>query len=143
MNIPYNNISQGITDVLAGHVPVLIYTVALLPYIRDGRLKGLATLSEKRLSQAPDLPTAIEQGVPGMLASAWFGMFGPANLPQEISQKVSRALHTAISDPAIRTKLIDAGLEPQYLNPRAMSEFVAQDIARWKDVVLKAGVKTE
>jgi tripartite-type tricarboxylate transporter receptor subunit TctC len=54
VNIPYNNISQGITDVLAGHVPVLIYTVALLPYIRDGRLRGIATRSEKRLTQAPD-----------------------------------------------------------------------------------------
>jgi len=143
VNIPYNNISQGITDVLAGHVPVLIYTVALLPYIRDGRLRGIATLSEKRLTQAPDLPTAIEQGVPGMLASAWFGLFGPAQLPANISQKVSAALEQAIADKAIYNRLIDAGLEPQYLGPKPMATFVAQDIARWKDVVLKAGVKTE
>ncbi len=143
VNIPYNNISQGITDVLAGHVPVLIYTVALLPYIRDGRLRGIATLSEKRLTQAPDLPTAIEQGVPGMLASAWFGMFGPAQLPANISQKVSAALEQAIADKAIYGKLIDAGLEPQYLGPKPMATFVAQDIARWKEVVVKAGVKTE
>ncbi len=143
VNIPYNNISQGITDVLAGHVPVLIYTVALLPYIRDGRLRGIATLSERRLTQAPDLPTAIEQGVPGMLASAWFGMFGPAQLPANISQKVSAALEQAIADKTIYGKLIDAGLEPQYLSPRPMAEFVAQDIARWKEVVVKAGVKTE
>jgi tripartite-type tricarboxylate transporter receptor subunit TctC len=143
VNIPYNNISQGITDVLAGHVPVLIYTVALLPYIRDGRLRGIATLSEKRLTQAPDLPTAIEQGVPDMLASAWFGMFGPAQLPASISQKVSAALEQAIADKAIYGKLIDAGLEPQYLSPKLMAEFVARDIARWKEVVVKAGVKTE
>ena len=143
INIPYNNISQGITDVMAGHVPVLIYTVALLPYIRDGRLRGIATLSEKRLSQAPDLPTAIEQGVPGMLASAWFGLFGPAQLPEPIVQKVSAALGQAIADPTIYAKLVDAGLEPQYLASAAMSAFVAQDIARWKEVVVKAGVKTE
>jgi tripartite-type tricarboxylate transporter receptor subunit TctC len=143
VNIPYNNISQGITDVLAGHVPVLIYTVALLPYIRDGRLRGIATLSEKRLTQAPDLPTAIEQGVPDMLASAWFGMFGPAQLPASVSQKVSAALEQAIADKAIYGKLIDAGLEPQYLSPKPMAEFVARDIARWKEVVVKAGVKTE
>lgn len=143
VNIPYNNISQGLTDVLAGHVPVLIYTVALLPYIRDGRLRGIATLSEKRLSQAPDLPTAIEQGVPGMLASAWFGMFGPARLPAGITQKVSAALGQALANKTIHNKLIDAGLEPQYLSPKDMSVFVAQDIARWKEVVVKAGVKTE
>ena len=143
VNIPYNNISQGITDVLAGHVPVLIYTVALLPYIRDGRLRGIATLSEKRLTQAPDLPTAIEQGVSGMLASAWFGLFGPAQLPSDISQRVSVALEQAISDKAIYSKLIDAGLEPQYLGPKPMADFVSQDIARWKEVVVKAGVKTE
>lgn len=143
VNIPYNNISQGLTDVLAGHVPVLIYTVALLPYIRDGRLRGIATLSEKRLSQAPDLPTAIEQGVPGMLASAWFGMFGPAKLPASITQKVSTALGQALADKTINNKLIEAGLEPQYLSPQDMATFVAQDVARWKDVVVKAGVKTE
>jgi tripartite-type tricarboxylate transporter receptor subunit TctC len=143
VNIPYNNISQGLTDVLAGHVPVLIYTVALLPYIRDGRLRGIATLSEKRLSQAPDLPTAIEQGVPGMLASAWFGMFGPARLPAAVTQKISTALGQAIADKTINNKLIEAGLEPQYLAPQNMSVFVAQDMARWKEVVAKAGVKTE
>lgn len=143
VNIPYNNISQGLTDVLAGHVPVLIYTVALLPYIRDGRLRGIATLSEKRLSQAPDLPTAIEQGVPGMLASAWFGMFGPARLPAAVTQKISTALGQAIADKTVNNKLIEAGLEPQYLAPQNMSVFVAQDMARWKEVVAKAGVKTE
>ncbi len=143
VNIPYNNISQGLTDVLAGHVPVLIYTVALLPYIRDGRLRGIATLSEKRLSQAPDLPTAIEQGVPGMLASAWFGMFGPARLPASITQKLSAALGKALADKTISDKLIDAGLEPQYLPSQDMSVFVAQDVARWKEVVAKAGVKTD
>ena len=143
VNIPYNNISQGLTDVLAGHVPVLIYTVALLPYVRDGRLRGIATLSQNRLSQAPDLPTAIEQGVPGMLASAWFGMFGPARLPAGITQKVSAALGQALADKNIHNKLIDAGLEPQYLSSQDMAAFVAQDIGRWKEVVVKAGVKTE
>ena len=126
VNIPYNNISQGLTDVLAGHVPVLFYTVALLPYIRDGRLRGIATLSEKRLSQAPDLPTAIEQGVPGMLASAWFGMFGPARLPAAVTQKISTALGQAIADKTINNKLIEAGLEPQYLAPQNMSVFVGK-----------------
>jgi len=106
-------------------------------------LRGIATLSAKRLTQAPDLPTAIEQGVPDMLASAWFGMFGPAQLPANISQKVSAALEQAITDKIIYGKLIDAGLEPQYLSPKSMAEFVARDIARWKEVVVKAGVKTE
>ena len=78
-----------------------------------------------------------------MLASAWFGMFGPARLPAGITQKVSAALGQALADKTINSKLIDAGLEPQYLSPKDMSVFVAQDIARWKEVVVKAGVKTE
>ena len=79
----------------------------------------------------------------GMLASAWFGLFGPAQLPASISQKVSSALEQAIADKTIYDKLINAGLEPQYLGPKPMAAFVAQDIARWKEVVVKAGVKTE
>ncbi|NYT22672.1 tripartite tricarboxylate transporter substrate binding protein [Alcaligenaceae bacterium] len=142
VNVPYNNISQGITDVLAGHVPVLIYTVALLPHIRENRLRGIATTSEERLVQAPDLPTAIEQGVPGMVANAWFGMFGPAQLPQPIVDKLSAALRDAINDPTVNSLLIEAGLAPSYLSPREMADFVASDIAMWKDVVTRAGVET-
>jgi tripartite-type tricarboxylate transporter receptor subunit TctC len=78
-----------------------------------------------------------------MLASAWFGMFGPARLPAAVTQKISTALGQAIADKTINNKLIEAGLEPQYLAPQNMSVFVAQDMARWKEVVAKAGVKTE
>ncbi|MBN9427863.1 MAG: tripartite tricarboxylate transporter substrate binding protein [Burkholderiales bacterium] len=142
VSVPYNNISQGVTDVLAGHVPILIYTVALLPYVREGRLRGIATLSERRLTQAPDLPTATEQGIP-MVATAWFGMFGPAKLPAGVRDKLSSALRHAIDDQGVKQKLIEAGLEPEYLAPAQFETFIARDIALWKDVVQRAGVKTE
>jgi tripartite-type tricarboxylate transporter receptor subunit TctC len=70
-------------------------------------------------------------------------MFGPARLPAGITQKVSAALGQALADKAIHNKLIDAGLEPQFLSPKDTAVFVAQDMARWKEAVVKAGVKTE
>lgn len=143
VSVAYNNISQGITDVIAGHVPILIYTVALLPHIRDGRLKGISVVSEKRLSQLPDLSTTAEQGLPDLVANSWIGLFGPAKLPLAIRDFLSASMETALKDPSIMAKLLDSGLEPSYLPPTEFEAFLARDLRMWKDVVIRAGVKTE
>ncbi len=143
VSVAYNNIGQGITDVIGGHVPILIYTVALLPHIREGRLRGIAVVSEKRLSQLPDLTTTAEQGLPDLVANSWIGLFGPAKLPNPVRDKLSASLQAALSDPAIVAKLSDAGLEPAYLPPREFEAYMASDMRMWKDVVMRAGVKTD
>jgi len=142
-HVPYVNLGQAITDTSGGTVPMLIYTVALLPFIRQGKLRGIAVTSEQRLRQAPEIPTAIEQGVDGMVAMSWFGLFGPAGLPEPIRDKVFAALRGAVDDPDINQKLVDAGLEPGLLDPAATDRFVASEIALWKDVVKRAGVPVD
>ncbi|GAA5233159.1 tripartite tricarboxylate transporter substrate binding protein [Verticiella sediminum] len=142
-HVPYINMGQAITDTSGGTVPILIYTVALLPFIRDGKLRGIAVTSENRLRQAPEIPTAIEQGVDGMVAMSWFGLFGPAGLPTPIRDKVFAALSSAVNDPGVSQKLVDAGLECALLDPAETDEFVARDIALWKEVVKRAGVPVD
>lgn len=143
VHVPYSNVAQAVSDVVAGHVPMLIYTVALLPYIRDGRLRALAVTSETRQKQAPDVPTAVEQGVPGMVANSWFGMFGPAGLPDSIRDRVFAALRDALTAPDIAPKLIDTGLEPAPLAPADFRAFLQRDIAMWTEVVRASGVTVE
>lgn len=143
VHVPYINMNQAITDTIGASVPMLIYTVALLPHIRSGKLRGIAVTSEQRVRQAPDIPTAVEQGVPGMVAMSWFGLFGPAGLPVPIRDKLFAALRAAMSNPDVNQKLITAGLEPALLNPADTDKFVAEQIELWKGVVKTAGVKIE
>lgn len=143
VSVPYNDTNRAVTDVIAGHIPILIYTVALLPHIRSGRLRGLAVTSEQRVRQAPDIPTAIEQGVPGMVANSWFGLFGPAGLPIHMRDKLHNALAAAVYDPDINNKLVEAGLEPAILKPAETDAYVASQISLWKDVISRGGVKLD
>lgn len=143
VHVPYSNVAQAISDVVAGHIPMMIYTVALMPYIRDGRLRALAATSEARQKQAPDVPTAVEQGIPGMVANSWFGMFGPAGLPQPIRDRVYAALRDALLAPDIAPKLIDMGLEPAPLAPAEFRAFIERDIAMWTEVVKASGITIE
>ena len=81
----------------------------------------------------------MEQGVP-VIANSWFGLFGPAKLPLPIRDVLYEALRDAINDPLVRSKLLDAGLEPALLNPAETDAFVIKDIAMWKDVVQRAKI---
>lgn len=143
VHVPYSNVAQALSDTVAGHVPMFIYTVALLPYLRDGRLRALAVTSESRQKQAPDVATAVEQGVQGMVANSWFGMFGPAGLPVPVRDRVFAALRDALLAPDIAPKLIDTGLEPSPLPPAEFAAFIKRDIAMWTEVVKAAGITVE
>ncbi len=140
VHVPYSNQGQAVNDVVAGHVPMLIYTVAVLPHVREGRLRALAVTSEGRQRQAPDVPTAVEQGAADVVANSWFGMFGPAGLPEGVRDSVFEALRNALQDPEISAKLIDTGLEPSPLPPAEFRRFIASEIAKWTEVGRAAGI---
>ena len=142
-HVPYSNQGQAVTDVVAGHVPMLIYTVAVLPHVRAGRLRALAVTSEQRQKQLPEVPTAIEQGAAGVVANSWFGLFGPARLPDAIRDKLFTALRDALAVPEVETRLLDTGLAPAPLAPAEFRAFIERDTATWREVVKAAGIKAE
>jgi tripartite-type tricarboxylate transporter receptor subunit TctC len=142
-HIPYNNIAQGVTDVVGGHLKVLIYTVAILPHVRAGRLRAIAVTSAERQIQAPDVPTAIEQGAEGVIADSWFGLFGPAGIPEEARERVGEALRDSLADAEIAARLVNQGLAPRYLAPEAFRAFVRAEIAKWAEVSRASGLKLE
>ena len=142
-HVPYSNQSQAVTDVVAGHVPMLIYTVAVLPHVRAGRLRALAVTSEQRQKQLPEVPTAIEQGAAGVVANSWFGLFGPARLPDAIRDKLFAALRDALAVPEVEARLVDTGLAPAPLAPAEFRAFIERDTDTWREVVKAAGIKPE
>jgi tripartite-type tricarboxylate transporter receptor subunit TctC len=142
-HIPYNNIAQGVTDVVAGHVKMLIYTVAILPHVRAGRLRAIAVTSAQRQVQAPDVPTAVEQGAEGVIADSWFSMFGPAGIPEEVRDRASAALREVLADPEIARQLVNQGLTPAYLGPEELRSFVRGEIEKWGEVSRAVGLRIE
>lgn len=141
VHVPYSNQGQAVSDAVAGHVPMIIYTVALLPHIRSGRLKAIAVTSEERQKQLPNIGTAIEQGVPGIVANSWFGLVGPAGIADTVRDRLYTALAEALSQPDIQSKLIDTGLQPNPLPAAQFRAFIERDTQTWREVAKAAGIK--
>jgi tripartite-type tricarboxylate transporter receptor subunit TctC len=143
-HVPYRSGAQALTDIISGQVPMTIYQVtAVLPFVRDGKMRALASTSAKRLEWTPEVPTAIEQGIADFEVAAWHGLFAPANLPAPILEKLHGALNTALTDPGLRSKLVDQGLEPVGMKPDAFRSYLAGDIAKWREVIRAADIKAD
>jgi tripartite-type tricarboxylate transporter receptor subunit TctC len=143
-HVPYRSAAQALTDVVSGQVPMTIYQVtAVLPFVRDGRMKALASTSARRLEWTPEVPTAIEQGIADFDVSAWHGLFAPPHLPAPILDKVFGALTKALTDPALRPRLIEQGLEPVGMKPDEFRTYLAGDIAKWREVIRAADIKAD
>ena len=143
-HVPYRSGAQAVTDVVAGQVPMLVYQVtAVLPFVRDGKLRAIASTSARRLEWTPEVPTVVEQGVPDFDVAAWHGLFAPAGLPQPILDRVYGALSKALSDPELRPKLVEQGLEPVGMAPAEFRRFLEGDIAKWRELVRAANIKPD
>ena len=140
VHVPYKDISQGVTDVLAGHVPIIFYQVpALVSHIKAGNMKALAVLAPKRADLLPDVPTPAEQGIKDFDGTAWMGLFAPAKTPPAIVERIHTALLAATSDTAIQAQLAEQGFTLVGSSPEEFRTFVAADIAKWAAVVKATG----
>ena len=144
VHVPYRSGSQAVTDVISGTVPMTIYQVAaVLPFVRDGKLRALATTSAKRLESVPEVPTAIEQGVADFDVSAWHGLFAPAKLPEPIRDRIYDALRQALFAPEMKGQLQDQGLLPVAMPPAEFRPWLEADIAKWREVVRVSGARAD
>jgi len=140
MHVPYKEIGQGISDTIAGHVPIVIYQVpALVPHIKSGSLKALAVLAPKRTPLLPDVPTPGEQGIKDFDATAWMGLFGPAKLPPAVAQRLHASVVKAAANPALQALLTPQGFTMVASTPDEFRTFLAADIAKWAEVVKATG----
>lgn len=143
-HVPYRSGAQAVTDVIAGQVPMLVYQVtAVLPFIREGRLRAIATTSNQRLEWTPEVATVEEQGIADFDVAAWHGLFGPAGLSPRILEAVYGALRGALTDPALRPRLTDQGLVPAGMPPAEFRRFLEADIAKWREVVRAANIRAD
>jgi tripartite-type tricarboxylate transporter receptor subunit TctC len=139
-HIPYRG--ANLTDTMSGIVPVGIQNAgAAMPFVRDGRVRGIAVTALKRSPNAPELPTVAEQGFPGFEATSWFALLAPRGTPKAIVDKVRAEALKVLADPEMVKKFAVIGLEPVGSTGEETKAAIASDIPKWAKVVQDAGIK--
>jgi tripartite-type tricarboxylate transporter receptor subunit TctC len=144
VHVPYKGAGPGIADLVAGHVPVMSPNVSnqILNLHNTSKIRVIAVNAPSRLKGAPDLPTAIEQGVPDMVGQLYLGIYARAGTPPAAIERIADATKQAMADPAFEGALIKSGFDPlSYYGAEAGLRYMAEEHARWKPVVDAIGLK--
>jgi tripartite-type tricarboxylate transporter receptor subunit TctC len=143
-HVPYRGAGPALNDTLAGQVQVLFDNLpSSLPQIQAGKLRALAVASEKRVAALPDVPTFAEVGHPLVNDPSWFGLIGPARLPDEVTKRLHAALVATLQHPEVRKRLADNASDPVGNSPEAFRKVVADSLANTRKVVREANLKFE
>jgi tripartite-type tricarboxylate transporter receptor subunit TctC len=142
MQVPYPGSAQGMTDVLAGRVPLMFGPAStVMPNVRAGKLKALAVTQAKRAAIAPDVPTMAEAGVSDYSAGIWMGLLAPAGTPGDIVTKLSRAANEALQSKEVLATLQGQGVDPLGGTPAVFAQFIDEELKKWDGVAKTAGIK--
>ena len=144
VHVPYKGQSPAMIDLIAGHVQVSFPTMlGTLGHVESGRLRALATTGAKRTPAAPNLPTMIEAGVPGYVATNWFGIAVPAKTPPAVVARLSQEIARVLRLPDVSERLLTQGLEPASSTPEEFSAYIRSEMTKWAKVVKASGAKAE
>src|SRR5438876_2658934 len=146
VHVPYRGSGPATADTISGQVAMVTpaVTTPLLEFNRTGKLRILAVTSPTRLIAAPDIPTAVEAGLPGMISQQLIGLFAPTGTPKEIIEQISLASRSAVADRAHQQTLIESGFEPDVAStPEKFRHVIEEDIARWSPLVKAIGLKLD
>ncbi|WP_076998736.1 tripartite tricarboxylate transporter substrate binding protein [Variovorax sp. KK3] len=141
LHVPYKGSAPALNDVVAGHLPLMFDLQATaLPYVQSGKLKALALTGRTRSSLLPDVPTAIESGLPGYEVSAWFGVFAPAGLPRPVLDRLNAEISAVVQAPDMQKRLQELGAEPDRGSADAFAKFSRDEAGKWATVLKNAGL---
>ena len=140
VHVPYKGDAPMTLDLLAGRVQMAIATGTLLPHVKDGKLRVLATLLPQRAALLPDVPTLPEAGAEQIPMTPWAGIFGPAKLPQEVVDRLARALVRALQQPEVRTQLEAVAFQPQGSTPEELATMLREQLEIWEKAGKEAGI---
>jgi tripartite-type tricarboxylate transporter receptor subunit TctC len=143
-HVSYRGVAQAVLDLVAGRLQMFMAAPAgVLPQVADGKLRALAVTGPARMPQLPDVPTLREAGVNMEPVVAWIGLFGPADMPAERVQRISREAHAALNQPEQRRTLEAAGFEPIGSNPAEFAALQKAEIERWGGLIRQLGIRPE
>jgi tripartite-type tricarboxylate transporter receptor subunit TctC len=144
VHIPYKGSGPAVTDLLGGQVLLMFDNVPnVLPQVKAGKLRALAVSGSSRTPLAPEVPTVAEAGVPGYELTVWFGLVAPAGTPREVIAKLNAEVIRILAMPDVRERFLAQGVEPVGSTPEQFGDHIRGQMAKWSEVVRKAGVKAE
>ncbi|RYZ12187.1 MAG: tripartite tricarboxylate transporter substrate binding protein [Comamonadaceae bacterium] len=144
LHVPYRGTGPMLTDLLAGRLEAsAIGAAAIIPFIKSGKVRCIATGSAKRLPQLPDVPTVAEQGFPGFEMTQWYGLLAPSTLSPANMAKLSAETMKAMKTNAVLDRLRGDAAESVGGTPEEFSRFIASEQERWKKVIARANIKPD
>jgi len=144
VHVPYKGSGQAISDLVGGHVKVMISGMAsTLPHVRTGKLRALAVTGLLRSDAAPDVPTIAESGFPNFEARSWFGVLAPANTPKPIITRLHDDIVKALQQADVKQRLTGIGFEIVGGTPEEFGAYIKSEIKKWEKVVKASGAKPE
>lgn len=146
VHVPYKGAAPGISDLASGHIPMMTPNVGgpLLEFHRAGKVRILAVNAATRIQAAPDIPTAVEAGLPGMIAGNLNGLFAPGSVAAPIIERIAGATRQMMADADVQRILVASGFEPILdSGPEATRQFISEEVARWTPIIRATGFKME
>ncbi|AKQ56209.1 tripartite tricarboxylate transporter substrate binding protein BugE [Bordetella hinzii] len=144
MHVPYRGVGPALNDTLAGQVDVLFDNLpSSLPHIQSGALVALAVAAPQRVANLPNVPTFAEVGLAPVNDSSWFGLVGPAKLPQAVTDKIYAAVAKVSADPDVKGRLDSLGAAPVGNKPAEFAKQISDEIAKNKRIAKEANVKID
>jgi tripartite-type tricarboxylate transporter receptor subunit TctC len=140
-HVPYKGGGPALNDLIGGHVSMMFGTILeTMPQVRNGRLRGLAVTSASRVAYAPELPTVIEDGMPGYDVTGWYAFLAPAGTPNAIVATLNSEMTRILGSAAVKERFLAMGAEPSPTSPDKAREFIAAESARWAKIIKAAGI---
>ncbi|MCG7363478.1 tripartite tricarboxylate transporter substrate binding protein [Roseomonas sp. ACRSG] len=143
-HVPYRGGPAAMQDLLSGMIEsVLIDCATGIPFLRDGKARGILVLSEARSAQAPDVPTTGELGIPDAIAFGWQAMSAPAATPPAVITRLNTELNAAVAAPEMQARMAGLGIESTPWTPTQFNSFVAAENAQWRPLIRELGIRLD
>ena len=145
--VPYRGTGPALQDLVAGQIDFIVDQASnSLQHVRDGKIRAYAVTAKARLPSAPDIPTVAEAGLPALDISVWYGLWAPKGTPKDIIAKLNGAAVQALSDPTVRQRFGELGLDippRERQTPDALAAYHKAEIEKWWPVIKGANIKIE
>src|SRR6478752_1042921 len=144
VHIPYRGSAPAFTDLMGGQVQFMAESIPQAAgYHKQGKVKALAVTSRERNPALPDTPTVIESGIKDFEVVGFYGFLAPANLPKDVTAKLSDAFRQVLASPEVRNRMVSQGADPAFLGSEEFGKFLATEMPRWADAVKKSGARMD
>ncbi len=142
--VAYKGAVPQLTDVIGGHVAAAVSPMpGVTSFIKAGRLRAIGVTSKQRVASMPDVPTVSESGLPGYELLSWYGIWGPANLPKNIVDRLNAEMSKAVDAPTVKARFLDLSFIPNKSSPEQFKAFIKEDLKKISKIVKEAKIQID